>query len=157
MSAEISFRVGDATVPIGNGNKIITHICNDRGRWGKGFVLALSKRWREPAQAFKAWFKEANGFELGAVQFVQVASEVWVANLVAQHGLRAQSGTPRIRYEALRMCLKKVAEKAKELNATIHMPRIGCGLGGGEWTLVEPIIVKTLSEEDIEVTVYDPE
>jgi hypothetical protein len=35
------------------------------------------------------------------------------------------------------------------------MPRIGCGLAGGKWELIEPIIVRTLSEHDIAVTVYD--
>jgi hypothetical protein len=33
---------GDATTPTGEGNKIIAHICNDIGGWGKGFVVAIS-------------------------------------------------------------------------------------------------------------------
>jgi O-acetyl-ADP-ribose deacetylase (regulator of RNase III) len=45
---EISYLQGDATSPQAKGNKIIAHICNDLGRWGKGFVLAISKRWPEP-------------------------------------------------------------------------------------------------------------
>jgi O-acetyl-ADP-ribose deacetylase (regulator of RNase III) len=48
-----------------------------------------------------------------------------------------------------------VAEKAKELNASVHMPRIGCGLAGGEWSKVEPIIIETLCKNGVEVTVYD--
>lgn len=35
---------GDATCPQAKGVKIICHVCNDIGGWGKGFVLALSKR-----------------------------------------------------------------------------------------------------------------
>ncbi len=42
---QINYVKGDATAPIGIGNKIIVHICNDIGRWGKGFVMALSKKW----------------------------------------------------------------------------------------------------------------
>ncbi len=41
---EISYLVGDATTPDTQGPKIISHICNDIGAWGKGFVLAISKR-----------------------------------------------------------------------------------------------------------------
>lgn len=41
---EILYIKGDATAPIGSGVKVITHICNDIGGWGKGFVLALSKK-----------------------------------------------------------------------------------------------------------------
>lgn len=35
------------------------------------------------------------------------------------------------------------------------MPRIGCGLAGGRWDRIEPLIVATLSAAGIEVTVYD--
>jgi hypothetical protein len=35
------------------------------------------------------------------------------------------------------------------------MPRIGCGLAGGKWERIESIIVKTLCEADVPVTVYD--
>jgi O-acetyl-ADP-ribose deacetylase (regulator of RNase III) len=155
LKLEIRYCVGDATAPAADGNKLIAHICNDRGAWGKGFVLSLSRRWPQPAEAFKSWFKEGSGFELGAVQFVQVKPDVWVANMIGQHGLKAQKGVLPIRYEALRTCLEKVASKAKELGAAVHMPRIGCGLAGGEWSKVEPIILEALCEKGIEVTVYD--
>ena len=35
---------GDATRPQASGPKIIAHICNDLGGWGKGFVVAISRR-----------------------------------------------------------------------------------------------------------------
>jgi hypothetical protein len=44
----ISYLKGDATNPLGQGTKAIAHICNSTGSWGKGFVLALSKRWKKP-------------------------------------------------------------------------------------------------------------
>ena len=43
----IRYVTGDATRPEGEGPKIIVHICNDIGAWGRGFVLALSKRFKE--------------------------------------------------------------------------------------------------------------
>jgi hypothetical protein len=39
------------------------------------------------------------------------------------------------------------------LRATIHMPRIGCGLAGGKWESVEPLI--RIAIPTIEVFVYD--
>jgi len=44
---------------------------------------------------------------------------------------------------------------ALELDAFVHMPRIGCGLAGGTWDRIEPIIVRALCEHDVAVTVYD--
>lgn len=46
--SKLHFLKGDATQPQAKGNKIITHVCNDLGGWGKGFVVAISKRWPEP-------------------------------------------------------------------------------------------------------------
>lgn len=43
---EINYLKGDATNPASAGNKIIVHVCNDIGGWGKGFVMAISKRWK---------------------------------------------------------------------------------------------------------------
>lgn len=40
----ITYLKGDATNPQSEENKIIAHICNDIGGWGKGFVVAISKR-----------------------------------------------------------------------------------------------------------------
>jgi O-acetyl-ADP-ribose deacetylase (regulator of RNase III) len=36
--AEITYLVGDATALETPGLKIIVHVCNDIGAWGKGFV-----------------------------------------------------------------------------------------------------------------------
>jgi len=40
----INYRHGDATAPKADGPVVIVHVCNDVGKWGKGFVLAVSKR-----------------------------------------------------------------------------------------------------------------
>ena len=60
-----------------------------------------------------------------------------------------------LRYPALLDCLTKLAELAAEHGASVHMPRIGCGLVGGRWDEVEPLIVQTLCAAKIAVTVYD--
>lgn len=153
----ITYIKGDATCPQVKGVKIICHVCNDIGGWGKGFVMAISRRWKEPEAQYRAWHgqRKAAGFGLGAVQFVQVEDYMWVANMVGQHGLKAGSSGPPIRYQAVAECLRKVAAKVKELGASMHMPRIGCGLAGGEWSRIEPLILESLCKEGIAVTVYD--
>lgn len=151
----IHYLKGDATVPQAKGKKIIAHICNDLGGWGKGFVLAISKRWKEPEADYRRWHKDRDEFELGAVRFVQVEPTIWVANMIGQHGMKSGSKGPPIRYKAVESCLEKVATKAEELSATVNMPRIGCGLAGGKWEEIEPIIDRTLVAKKIEVYVYD--
>jgi O-acetyl-ADP-ribose deacetylase (regulator of RNase III) len=154
---EISYLVGDATAPKTPGPKMIVHVCNDIGAWGKGFVMALSRRLPEPESQYKAWYakRKANDFGLGGVQFVQVETDLWVANMIGQHGIRRTKDGPPIRYSAVEKCLAKVAKKAAELKASVHMPRIGCGLAGGKWEEIEPIITRQLCEKDVAVYVYD--
>jgi hypothetical protein len=35
------------------------------------------------------------------------------------------------------------------------MPRIGCGLSGGKWGRIEPLVAARLGERGVAVTVYD--
>ncbi|GGN44191.1 hypothetical protein GCM10012285_26520 [Streptomyces kronopolitis] len=49
----------------------------------------------------------------------------------------------------------RVADGARRLGASVHMPRIGCGLAGGVWSRVEPLISVRLARGGIPVTVYD--
>ncbi|WP_329527964.1 macro domain-containing protein [Streptomyces sp. NBC_01462] len=155
----ITYVRGDATVPSVKGVKLIAHVCNDIGGWGKGFVLALSRRWPEPEKAYRAWHRGRahNDFGLGAAQFVQVERHVWVANLIGQRGIWTGSKGVPVRYEAIDAALGRLAEQAVALEASVHMPRIGCGLAGGTWSRVEPLITQRLVQRGIAVTVYDHE
>ena len=153
----ISYLKGDATSPVGGGNRIICHVCNDIGGWGRGFVVALSKRWGAPEARYREWYKlgEHGGFALGEVQLVDVEPTLSIANMIAQHGIKTARGVPPIRYEALDACLASLTRHASSRNASVHMPRIGCGLAGGTWPDVEALIVKTLCAGGISVSVYD--
>jgi O-acetyl-ADP-ribose deacetylase (regulator of RNase III) len=157
IATRLRFIRGDATRPQGGGAKIIAHICNDVGAWGKGFVLALSRRWNQPEAAYRAWHagKDERSFELGAIQLVQVEPGLWVANMVAQHGIRKRNSEPPIRYDAVGACLQQLAAAARELGASVHMPRIGTGLAGGDWSRIERLVQEQLCDQGVDVTVYD--
>lgn len=161
MSSEIgmsklNYVTGDATQPTGDGNKIIVHVCNDIGGWGKGFVMAISKRWKEPENEYREWYRSGEYFALGEVQFVAVEPGLWIANMIAQRDIkRSANGEPPIRYEAIQKGLAKVVSFAKQEHASVHMPRIGCGLAGGKWESIAPIIEQELIAQSVEVTVYD--
>ncbi|QNP69091.1 Appr-1-p processing protein [Streptomyces roseirectus] len=128
--SEITYTRGDATTPSVKGVKVIAHVRNDIGGWGKGFVLALSRRRPEPEVAYRARHRERakNDFGLGALQLVQVERHIRVANMVGRRGIRTGSKSVPVRYEAIDTALDRLAAPARELGASLHMPRIGCGL-----------------------------
>ncbi|MER7777649.1 Appr-1-p processing protein [Streptomyces sp. NPDC096191] len=135
---------------------MIAHVCNDLGGRGKGFVLALSRRRPEPEAAYRAWHRDraSNDFGLRA-QSVQVERYLWVANLIGRRGTRTGSRGVPVRHDAIDPVLGRLADKAAELDASVHMPRIGCGLAGGTWSRVEPLVTGRLARRGIPVTVYD--
>lgn len=149
---------GDATHPLGVEPSIIVHCCNNCGIWGAGFVLALSKRWPAPESEYRRWAREYRDgayMPLGAVQFVEVPERITVANLIGQSGVSYQRGVPPVRYEAIEVGLQRVAKRAIETGASVHMPRMGCGLAGGEWSSVSAIVERTLCAQGVAVTVYE--
>jgi O-acetyl-ADP-ribose deacetylase (regulator of RNase III) len=158
-SPAVQYVTGDATQPVTAGPVIIAHVCNDVGRWGAGFVLAISKRWKEPEAQYRRWnrgdLSDTPPFALGEVLFVPVADGVKVANIIGQHGVRWQGDVPPIRYEAVDAALKTVGDEALHTGASVHMPRIGCGLAGGTWDRIEPILHAHLTDRGVAVTVYD--
>jgi hypothetical protein len=85
----ITYLTGDATQPQADGKKIVVHICNDIGKWGKGFVLAISKRWKSPEMIYKNAFSTGKKPALGDVQFVPVEENIIVANIIGQAGVRS--------------------------------------------------------------------
>jgi len=149
----IKYLIGDVTHPQVPGPKIILHSCNDQGAWGRGVVLAISNRWSEPERAYRSWFQSKVNWKPGAVQFVQVEPEIWIANMIGQHGLRSKANPKPAQLSAFESGFATVAETATKLGASIHMPYIGTGLGGESWTNVVRLVDKVF--EGLEVFVYE--
>lgn len=161
MTGKLTYLVGDATEPVCY-PAVIAHVCNDIGRWGSGFVLALSRKWYKPEDSYRQWHRDFQAgregfipFALGQTALVWIEEGVWVANMIGQHGVRSWRNPRPVDYAAIDSCLGRVAELADVIKASVHMPRIGCDRGGGTWTEIEPIIVKQLCAAGIDVYVYD--
>ncbi len=145
----ISYLKGDVTEPKGSGPRIIAHICNDRGGFGKGVALAIANRWPEAKTYFKRWYASKDEFALGKTQIVFVASDLWVCNMVAQHGYKTASNPHPLQLDALRKCLRQLHFEAESREALICMPRIGTGLAGSSWDVIEPMLRETLGNQEV--------
>ena len=147
---EIKYVVGNVLYPEGDGPKFIIHICNDEHGWWRGFVRALSEKWVEPERAYRA-----HPCELGMCELVPVENDISVVNMIAQHGTSSRNDIPPIRYDVLESCLEFVRDAAILRGASVHAPRIGAGLAGGKWHLIEQLLLAKLVEEGVSVTIYD--
>ena len=153
---EVLYVRGDVTQPRGEGSKIISHIVNDKAStWGAGAARAIGDRWPSAHSDFRNWtMARREEFELGTVHEFDVTDSLAVVSMVAQHGY-GESLKPRIRYAALRDCLSRLSEVAVRRQASVHMPKIGTGFAGGNWTVIEDLIVEALISRGIKVVVYE--
>jgi Ca-activated chloride channel homolog len=158
-SGPITFVRGDATLPQGAGPKLVAHAVDLAGDWGPGFARALSRRWPEVEQRFRAWVasgQDAEGrpLQAGEASFVTVAPDVVVSLLASRVSLRA-GRPPQVEYGALEEALGRLREEALRTGSSVHMPRLGTAIGGARWSRVEALVENTLCAYGIPVTVYD--
>lgn len=152
----VEYLIGDATEPVGTGERVILQIVNNRtSTWSPmGFAGAIKKKWPQTQGQFHSWAADKANLALGRNHRVEVAPGLHVISMVAQAGF-GPSTVPRLRYEALRDCLRAVANFAKERNASVHMPRIGVGQAGGSWSVIRDLIHEEIGWKGLKVFVYD--
>lgn len=164
---------GDASQPIGKGPRIIAHVVNDQGKWGAGFTYSLSLNWPEAERDYRIWHRHRmeaqldprKGFGLGNVRYTLVRggpgdngdpeSPVWVAHMIAQTGLIGGLNRRPLRYDALGACLMEVAIFADMVKASVHMPKIGSGLAGGDWNIIKELLFDAFDRSNIKYVVYE--
>lgn len=147
---------GDALQPRGKGKKLLAHVVpNTTVIWGgRGFASALRRKFPQTWESFRSETLEVRRAPvLGQVFIAQVSEEITVAHMVAQQGI-GPSKSQRLRYLALSQCLQEVRSQASQLNASVHMPRIGTGHGGADWQVVRELITEELVDKGVQTTVY---
>jgi len=159
---KITYLVGDATAPIGVGHKIIVHNVNSIGAWGSGFVVALSNKWAAPEAYYRRWAAlgkcKMGPFQLGQIQLVKVEPDTSVCNLVGQSGCGNYEGLAPVRYESIHeglLRLRRFLYNSAPLEFSLHAPRLGAGISGGDWTQIETIINSVFEKTEYPFTVYD--
>lgn len=150
----IKYINGDATLPQGDGKKLVIHIVNDIGRFGSGFAKAVMDRYPIVRASYIEKFEKGNPLRLADVQFVKVNDDLWFANMVGQSGVIGKNNPIPIKYDAVRKCLQKVKEFAQTNGMTIFGPKFGSQLAGGNWTTIEKIIDEELTSYGVDINIY---
>lgn len=147
---------GDASEPIGADMKLLLQLVNDQAMiWGGGFAKQARKKWPRAQAQYREWAFGRGNLRLGNIHAAQVREDITLVSLICQHGFGKSTKGPRLRYGSLCTALSRVAEMALEMNASVHMPRIGTGDAGGSWKIIEGMIRELLNSRGVDVTVYD--
>lgn len=129
----IYYRTGDV---LNNPNSnIIMHGCNYQGVMGSGIAKQIKLLFPESYEYYRKIYLK-DGLKLGDIQVVETNGKV-IINAMTQEFY----GTDKrqVSYDALVKCFEHV----NDLDCAISMPKIGAGLGGGDWNIIHSIIENT--------------
>ena len=125
---------------------LVCHQVNCMGVYG-GLASAVFKKYPKAKTAYTNLVKSS--FQkwklLGDVQFVKINDKLIIANMFAQYDVGTEFR--KTEYGSFRVCLDTIASNLKYPYPKVHFPYlIGCGLGGGEWNIVEDMIKESFWE-----------
>lgn len=133
-----------------SGADIIAHGCNCKGGFGSGVAGIVAKKFSNVRNSYLTKF-QTEGWQLGDVQFVGIGNSKYIANCATQKNYLPR-GPRHADYDAIKACMEKVRDFAKENKLTVACPKIGAGLAGGDWNIIKKILKDVFTDYD--VTVY---
>lgn len=147
----------------------ICHQVNCQGRMGSGIAKQIKERWPVVYDQYIAAFKEreeevvklcgqwetqidVSETFLGHLQQIPVSDTQTVINMFAQQWY-GYDGKRYTSYDAFWACLGGIRDSIPK-GSKIGFPyRIGCGLGGANWQVIETMIYTVLGK-DFDVYIY---
>ena len=132
----ISYQKGDiCDVSIG----VIAHCANCFCTMGAGVALSLKRKF---PQCFLADIKTVTGDKTKLGYFSKSVGDPTIYNLYGQYYYGSYRGNSPLDYKALNQALLLMSEDLRIQNyqGKVYLPRLGAGLAGGKWNLIEPMI-----------------
>jgi hypothetical protein len=130
---------------LNNTNGIILHQVNCQGIMGGGLALQIKNKY---PKVYEEYINFIDSFAdpkklLGEAQMVFVDNGLYIGNIFSQFDISCIER--QTDYNAVELGFKKVVKFNSNINLPIYIPYLyGCGLGGGDWSIVSDIIEKIL-------------
>ena len=128
----------------------IIHGCNAQGVMGSGVAKVLREKYPTVYTIYKSIY-DINGLKLGWSIPVFVTKDLVVWNLITQDNY-GRTGSRYVSYDAIVKSLEYMQKFIDNnsnmfyaVDKTIHAPRIGAGLGGGNWNIIRTILAENQS------------
>jgi O-acetyl-ADP-ribose deacetylase (regulator of RNase III) len=130
--------------------KIIVHGCNAHGVMGSGFAKTIKELYPKAYTDYQEYCKlREKEFLLGTVKTSLQPDGTLVINAITQ-GEYGRGAIRYVSYDAVDDCMETIGSNISEDNV-ISMPKIGAGLGNGNWNVIEAIIKHRLKDHVVNV------
>jgi O-acetyl-ADP-ribose deacetylase (regulator of RNase III) len=144
--------------------KYIAHGVNTQNVMGSGVARALYTKFPEVKKEYHEYLQRqlSAGYELsdslGKMVKVESADKI-IFNLFTQE-FYGYDGKKYVNYAAIVNSFTQIKNRRYQYQQDsimkIAIPKIGCGLAGGDWNIVEQLINDTVGD-DLEIWVYELE
>jgi len=142
----VKHQVGNVIQSVKSG--IILHQVNCQGVMGSGIAKEIRETYPVVWEKYKQMCQFSHRIEdgqalLGMAQLIRVSDTLVIGNLFGQQYYGRDPNQRYTSYDALDVALDIVVEMLPDQGFTpadVHHPLIGCGLGGGDWSVVSAII-----------------
>lgn len=121
--------------------KAILHGVNCQGVMRSGVAKDIREKWPHAFEIYELKHKTF-GLKLGTIIPVVTTDGKIIINCITQE-FYGRDGKRYVDYDAVEKCFTEINKQVLDWGITeIAMPRLGAGLGGGDWNIIENIIVK---------------
>jgi O-acetyl-ADP-ribose deacetylase (regulator of RNase III) len=127
---------------LGATQRVLVHGTNNKGVMGSGVARQIRARWPNVYEVYELKHK-VFGLELGSIVPVATLDGRIIVNAITQDGF-GRDGKVYVDYGAIERCFETINDRVDSWEVTeVALPRIGAGLGGGDWSVIESIINRT--------------
>lgn len=137
---------------------IIVHQVNCLGVMGAGLAKQIAERYPIVKEKYLEYCnKYIRESLLGELHLVDTKEGKLVANVFGQMGIKKNSLDKKVYtdFEALKLGLERVRNFAEVQSMSVAIPtHIGCGLAGGDWDEIKPMIENVFKGSGVDVKFY---
>lgn len=129
----------------------LVNAVNCHGVMGKGLAFQFKEAFPENYKIYREACKNGT-FKIGSILIVEENNKL-IVNFPTKDHWRQKS-----QYDFIARGLVQLKEEiiSRGINS-ISIPPLGCGLGGLDWKVVEPMMTKTLGElESVDIVIFAP-
>jgi hypothetical protein len=108
---------------------------------GSGVALAVKNTYPKAYEAYKS-FEKLHGLRLASSSTVAILNKnhkIWVSNLITQETYGRDKNTRYVSYGAIHLGFENLHSEF-DINVPFHFPKIGAGLGNGNWDVISGLI-----------------
>lgn len=135
---------------------IICHQVNCQGVMGSGIAKEIKDRFPVVYYEYRQTYKKKQNL-LGNIDVVDVCKgQRYIINMYSQDNYLPR-GIRHTDYDAFRKCLSKIKEYFYDKRTTVSIGfpyKIGCGLGGGDWDVIQSIINEEFNGNEWSVEIW---